>query len=231
MAARGHLTRKQMKTDEFRESVVGFEQWLEENWRTLIMWLAGIAVLAALIAGWYFVSAARHASAQERLAEGLRAYRGALDPGDELEGTFDEALAVFDDVAGRMGAGPAADIAQYYRGLTLLRMGNHSEAVPALEEVVGGGGDPVLRGSAGAALARALVGAGDPDRAVETLRTVADDPAGEYPADLALLEAARIRYDQGDPEAAAEIWRELLDRFPDTSGAQEARRKLELLES
>ena len=88
-------------------------------------------------------------------------------------------------------------------------------------------GDPRL------AEANALIeNAATYDRAVEIYREIlADDPAAEYPPDLALAEAARIRHEQGDAAAATEIWRELVERFPDTFGAQEARRRLEAPES
>jgi len=212
-----------MKHDEFIEAATDAGEWIESNWKKVVMAAVAVLVLVLAVLGGLEWNKARAREARETLARGMRQF--ALAQNGEPDGSYDEALRVFEGLAGRGGA--VGQVARYYEGVTLLRSGRSAEAVPVLESVSGRADDALLRQNAAVLLAEALAGQGDAARAVEILHGVADASDGVYPGELALVQAGRILLDQGDVEGARRTWQDVVDRFPETPGAQEAGQLLE----
>ena len=65
------------------------------------------------------------------------------------------------------------------------------------------------------------------DEAVATWRELADDTNAGYPSDLALAGLARTLENAGQGEEATIEWQKILDLYPDSPVAAEARRAAE----
>ena len=199
-------------------------EWLEQNWKMVVLVAAVVLTLVLGTFGVFQWNRARTAQAQEDLAEGMRLF--ALAENGEADGSYENALRLFGELSGR--SDEIGHVAGYYRGLTLLRTGQASEAIAALETVRGSAEDGLLRQSAAVILADAFVRQGEPARAVEVLRGVAAS-GGAYPEDMALVQAGRILRNSGEVEQARSTWQDVVDRFPQSVGGQEARQLLDQL--
>jgi tetratricopeptide (TPR) repeat protein len=92
------LTKKQIKKDEFREAATDAGEWLEDNWKTVLIWAGGLAVLALLISGWHFMSKSRDAAAQDLLGQGMQVFSAARGIALARTGRNHEAIPVLKDL-------------------------------------------------------------------------------------------------------------------------------------
>jgi TolA-binding protein len=224
------ISRKDLKHDELVEAAFDFGEWIQKHRRNLLIG-GGAAVAVLAIAGaWMAWSASSAAAAREALAEGMRLY-GATDertagapapPAADYPG----ALAAFEKAARSGGSSSIGVVAEFYRGATLLRLGRAGEAAPVLDKVAHSGADRRTVVSAKALLAQAYEGSGNAEAAAAVLRDLAQDKSG-YPADLALLDLARLLRKQGKADEAKQALQDLLSRFPQSERAAEARAQLE----
>lgn len=99
-------------------------------------------------------------------------------------------------LAARQLAGDRPQL-QLLAGQIALKLGNHDIAIAELSRYLGSG---IRNDEASLALAEALAGAGEPDRAVETLKPLADRPD---PSRALLAAIARYAKAAGQPDAAA----------------------------
>jgi TolA-binding protein len=224
------ISRKDLKHDELVEAAFDLGEWIQKHRRNLLIG-GGAAVAVLVIAGaWLAWSAKSEAAAKEAFAEGLRLY-GATDSRTSVAqapkaADYPGALAAFEKAARSGGSSSVGRVAELYRGATLLRMGRAGEAAPVLEEAARSLDDRRASNSAKALLAQAYEASGSDDRAATVLRELATDKSG-YPADLALLDLARLLRKQGKLDEARQALQDLLARYPQSERAVEARALLE----
>ncbi len=221
------ITQKSLKHDEFIEAAFDFGRWLEENWANVAKGLLAAIVLVIGIVAWG--AYARHSRGQLRnsLSHGIQLYEDAEDTGFSDPATLGAALETFDDAAERGGSSATGMLARFYRGSTLYRLGRLDEAAATLEEVVGqSGAGETIGATAGVLLARVHVAAGQGEKAIQLLESIVDQDERLIPADLALLELGRIHSEAGNPEQARVQWQRIVDEYPLTVSAAEARRLL-----
>jgi TolA-binding protein len=103
-------------------------------------------------------------------------------------------------------------------------MGRMDEAREVLQSVVAATDASVtVGGTARLFLARVEVGAGLTDEAVTLLQRLADDPGAVIPPALALLELGRVQHDAGRETQARAVWQRIVDEYPQSVSAGEAR--------
>jgi tetratricopeptide (TPR) repeat protein len=218
------ISRKDLKKDEFVEAAFDLSHWLEENWRALLRVVVPVLVVAAAVAVWIGVSARAGERNRKQLALAMHEYQKIEQDGfidlDRLAGVLD----AFETGADKLGGSPAGQVARYYRGVTLHKLGRTDEAIEALESVETEADLPTLS-AAKTLLANLLVESGQSERAVSLLEELAKGETA-YPADMALLQLGRIRRDQGSEEEARATWSRVVDEYPDGVAAQEASRLL-----
>ena len=224
------ISRKDLKHDEFVEAAFDLGDWMQKNWRNLAIGAGAVVAVAVIVGGWLAWSAHGAAAAQESLAEGLRLY-GATDERTSVAqapkaADYPGALAAFEKAASQGGSSPVGRVAEMYRGATLLRMGRAGEAVPVLDAVAHSTTDRRVTNTARALLAQAYEASGNNDGAATVLRELTQDKSG-YPADIALLDLARILRKQGKADEARQTLQDLLARYPQSERATEARAMLE----
>jgi predicted negative regulator of RcsB-dependent stress response len=221
------LTRKELlKQDEFVDSAVEATHWIEENWRTVVVWAVVALVIGGIALGIWGYRGYSREQAEAHLADGIRLYQQAEAAGFENPQDVEAALAEFDDAAGRMAAGPAGLTATYYRGAALYRLGRLDDAAQLLDGLSKRNLPKSLAGSTDALRAEILADRNEPDRAIEILErlSAAEDPT--YPPDLALVRIGKIHQAQGDIEQAREVWQRVTEEYPQSNGAMEAGRLL-----
>lgn len=232
------LDRKTLKQDAFVEQTRGLVDKFEDNPRPFILAIA--ALLAVIFGGlglWALMGSRVEAQA-ERFSIAQAAYLGEIvsdqepNPSDEYDPSFASASARAEEAAKRfadVGGGGAGKMADLLRGTALLEAGKTDEAIEALDEAARElAGDPTFGGPAKAAYATALAEGGRVDESVATWRELADDTNAGYPTDLALAGLARTLENAGQPEAALVEWQKILDLYPDSPVAAEARRAAEV---
>jgi TolA-binding protein len=196
------ITMKEMKHDEFVEAAFDFTQWIEKHWKTVVMVVVAIVVVALLVYGWVWNAGRKRDEAAQFVAQGITAYERAqaadFADADELSGALDH----FDSAIDASSRSAAGDSAKFYRGATLYRLGRTDEAITAFAEV--------------------YVESGQSEQALSLLSEAAARDEAAYPTDLVLLQLGRIQRDGGDEASARQSWQRIVDEFPDSAAASEA---------
>jgi len=204
------------------ETTRSFEHWFEEHWKQVAAWV-GVAVALVLafyaFRGW---SDSRIARTQAQLDEGLSRFAAAVDPGADRDAAYADALASFESAA--KGSGGASDVAEFYRGLTLLRLNRPEEAIAALEQAASGADAPIVAKGARSALVQAYLSMDRRDDARATLQSLAEGE--DAYAAQALLTLAGLDARAGDTASAEASYRQVIERFPNSPLASVAQREL-----
>ncbi len=232
--------RKQMKQDAFVEHTRSLVERFEENPRP---WVIGaIAVVAVSLIGlgtWRFVESRREHAA-DRLARAQAALLAPIvtdetpNPDDPYRPTFSSAEERAARALERLAeaeSGSTRALVRFLEGTTALEAGRVEEAIAALEQARDAlGDDPTLGGPVEAALATAYGEADRLDEAIDLWTRLADEEADKaYPGDLALAGLARALDKAGRSEEARERWQAIVDLYPSSPAAAEARRALDRL--
>lgn len=145
-------------------------------------------------------------------------------------GSPEEAAEAFGTLVEESPEDPMAAEASYVRGTLLRDLGRPEEAIEALAWVVEQHPDAEQAPKADLARARLLAELGRPDEAVPLLRALVDRGGEEddlgASADLLLAELGWALIDAGDPEEADLAFGRLLDEYPDSPHAGDARLNL-----
>jgi tetratricopeptide (TPR) repeat protein len=214
------ISRKSLKQDEFVEAAFDAGEWLEQNWKLVLVGVAAVVAVVLIVLGVFSWRAARVADANDLIAEGLTLYRDA---------SAAEASALFEQASDKAGGAPIGDVADLYQALSRLDQAEPAEASRLLDEVARVAPNPVLAATAKANLAYALMQAGEVERAEETWRELAAAPVAYFPKDLALLRLGKLLLEQGREGEAEGVLREVVDEFPQTSSTVEAQALLDRL--
>jgi hypothetical protein len=235
--------KRQIKQDEL---VSGYEHAAH--------WMAGrkdevrvtALVLAALVLGFFGLRAYqghRKSEAERALTEAMALYQAPLTsdipegtpppPGPvhaSLQEKYQKAAAAFQGVASRHGSTAAGRRARYFEALCRIELGDYAEGEKALTEIAGRRDDDALEPAlARLALAEAHRRQAKLDQALDEYKRMVDSPAGEVPRDHSLMRLAGA-YEEARrlPEAGA-AYRRLLEEFPTSVYASEARRRADYL--
>jgi hypothetical protein len=120
--------------------------------------------------------------------------------------------------------------ARYYAALSRIELGQYDEAEKALKELQGRGSG-LESELARVALAGLYRRSGKVDQAVEAYRGLATNPAANVPRDFALLSAAQALEDAKRWAEARAAYRQLVEDFPASVYATEARQRAEYLQT
>ena len=211
------LTKKEIKKDEFLDAATDAGEWLEANWKMVLAWAGGLAVVSLLIAGWYFVGKARNEAAQDILGRGMQ----VLAAGD-----YDQAIDLFGKAAQKGGSGVTESVAELYRGITLSKSGRNDEAVPILQEVADTADRLLVAQTAWAVLAGIHEAGGDYEKAEAIYMALSTETDGPYPPAQALLNAGLVRQAMGRDAEARELFEGIVRDYPQTAAAAQASRLL-----
>jgi tetratricopeptide (TPR) repeat protein len=237
--------KKHIKEDEL---VSGFQKLLAwgMSHRDEVRLTAGIVVVvAAVVGGVSYYTSHRRLEAGLAFAEAFEVMSakvtsdlpaGADKPTGLSFATSEEkykkAAAAFEGIGRRYPSLPVGQRALYFGALARLELGDTAAAETVLKDIAArreaGALEPAV---ARLALAELYRRGGQLDKAVESYRQFAGDTTVPMPRDYALMELASCQEEAKKPAEARASYERLLQEFPASVYAQEARRRAEFLAS
>lgn len=219
------ITRKQLlKQDDISEAAFDFSIWIEENWGTVLKWAGGVLLLVlAVVAGVLLVNS-RRVARETLLADAQTKFQKALASDFANDGDVSAALSGFDEVIAKSGETGTGQVALYLKAATLGKLDRMEEAIAAAEKVVAQTSGPATLLTSGELLLIDLyTRAGRARDAIARLSANLESTTPVIPTEQALLELGRIHQNQGDMAEARKAWKRLVDEFPGSRAAGEAR--------
>jgi len=219
---RKHLTRHEMKQDEFVSWIQSASLWIEGNRNTVLGIAGGVVVIIAAVIG---VIAWRQSEQEKAFTLLGRVQKIARQPiagdGASAPGAFatakDRAAAVVeaaDTMLRTYGRGPASDWARYHRAAALLEMGRKDEAAETLAPVLQSA-DPGLLSSLSRLLSGRIEEArGNYDKAASEYALAATTAGPDFPPEVALMDQARCLSSAGKTQDALAAYQKILDTYP-----------------
>jgi TolA-binding protein len=236
--------RHKLKENEFARSVVHAREVLEVRKRE-ILWVVTLAVVLLAIVGAYtWWRQARNARATELLANALAVYEApvvpppAPAPGSpapvQQPGTYgteqaklQAALPKFIEAADRYPSAQAGIVARYYAAGILATLGRYAEAEQRYQEVVNSAGGSLYGKTARLGLADAQLAQKKFDSAINIFTELTRNTTSEFPADGVLMQLGRACARAGRREEAVRAFTRVVDEFPQSPYASDAKRELE----
>jgi tetratricopeptide (TPR) repeat protein len=243
--------RHHLKENALAQWVVAARDFVEPRWKQL----AGVAIVVAVALliglGVMFWRSRGEARGEDLLAEAMVALNarvvpttnptapGELPAAAELgatgsfateEAKLTAALPKLKAAADAYPDSSAGIQARYHYAGALAALGRNDEAVKAFEEVEARAGAGSLYGRM-AALGKAdtQLKAGQVDAAITTWKDLAARKDGNLPEDAILMELGRAYQAKGDKDEATKTYTQLVDQFPASPYAAEARAALDTL--
>jgi TolA-binding protein len=197
-----------------------------------------------LAIGFLWWRSARTARANERLAQALAVYQRPVvppappapgsPPPVPQPGTFqseDErlnaALPEFLEAANANPGSDAAVTARFYAAGILAAQGKYAEAEAEYRRVVDRAGGSIYNRTARLGLAEAQLAQGKYDDAIAIYTELSRDKDSPLPVDGILLHLGRAYARAGKKEEATRTFTRIVDEFPQSTYAADARRELE----
>ena len=236
--------RHKLKENEFARTVAHARETMQERGRDV--GIIAIVVIAALALaggyGWWRQS--RNAKSNALLAEALTVEEApvvapaAPAPGSPLPvqqpGTFatdqarlEAALPKLMHAADSYPGTAAGITARYHAASVLAALGRYAEAEQRYKEVVDKGGSGLYGRTARMGLADVLVSQGKYDDAIKIYQEVSTDTKSQLPVDGVLMQLGRAYMKAGKKNEAAHAFTRVVEEFPQSLYAAEARREME----
>jgi tetratricopeptide (TPR) repeat protein len=235
--------KEQIKQDEFASGLEQAIAWVNQHRDEVRIGAGVIVVLLAAGGAFAYFQGQRAREADRALREALTTFEAPvaseIAPGTDrplgqvfatAEDKYRTAAAAFEGVERRFGSSTTGLRAKYYAALSRIELGQFTEAEKALNEIqarVGGLEAELAR----VALAGLYRRSGQVDKAVEAYRGLATNPTANVPRDFALLSAAQTLDDAKRWAEARAVYRQLVEQFPASLYAAEARTRAEYLQT
>jgi TolA-binding protein len=231
--------RHQIKRDDLRTALESAADYVADNRRSVLIG-AGVLAAAVLLAtagkAWW---GSRQAENARRVGDLIAAANapvvsnlddlGNARPGEKsFTSTEERARKVLDlaEAIEKAGAsGSTAVMAELYRGTALADLGRGDDAAKALDEAARRDPDGIIGGTARLRLARLREAQGKPADALPVYQALAEAKQGPLPREEGLLGVARCQEALGRHDEASATYKKLLQDFPDSEYAAEAREK------
>jgi tetratricopeptide (TPR) repeat protein len=231
------LSRKEIKRDEFMETMAGAFEWVQQHSRALIGAALALLVVGILGALFYAYSARQERLADEALAKALRVYQTAVDPAtadptDAKTPTFADsesrsraASELLRAVRDNFKRSDAATIAGAYLGHIAIQSGDSQQARSLWQEYIDRAGDDMLSAEVRVNLMALDRAEGKGDELVTRLRAMLSGPESGLPHDLLWYQLALTLESLGRDAEAAEAYQRIVEDYPQSAYAAKARQR------
>jgi len=231
-------TRHQLKQDEFKDTLVQFEEYFKKHYQEILNVSIIVIVVVGLVGGLKYYTGRQEAAANADLGEALatfRAYVGQPTPGqNEPSGStyataqekYKKALQQFDAILDKYKMPPrpkAVAIARYQAGVCQALLNDQAGAILTLTEA-SRDRDAEIAALAKFALAGELAKSGKTPEAAKLYQELADHPTLTVPKASALLAMADA-YRESQPAQARKIYEQLEKEFAASGAVAQAVRQ------
>jgi TolA-binding protein len=238
------IERHKLKKNEFARSVAAARDTLTERRSDITRIAVIVVVIIVAIAGYTMWRQSRNAKAEAALASGLAIFEApviapaAPAPGSPIPvqqpGTYqteqaklEAALPKLLEAAEAFPNAPAGIAARYYAASALASLGRFAEAEQRYREVVDKAGSSIYARTGRLGLADAQAAQGKYDDAINIYREMSTDTRSQIPVDGVLMALGRTYAKAGRKDEAARAFSRIVDEFPQSAYATEARREME----
>lgn len=233
-----HISRKELKKDEIRETLAHGAEAVISHQRMLSTSIGAALLVALAVLGWRYYSERQTLKASAALEDAMKVYQARIraagapaDPGEvtyvEEKNKYEDAAKKFSEVARNYSRTRPGQVARYYGALSQARLGRYDEAQKTLKDLAGSA-DAEFAALARFQLAELYAKTGKSDDAIKLYRQLADKPALLVPKAVVLL-ALGDQLRNSNREEAAKLYNQIKKDFPDSTVAEEADKRLELL--
>lgn len=233
-----HITRRELKTDEFRDTLNRGAELLREHqewiWKTAVV----LVIFGAAVFGWRYYSSHRTAQADAALAGAMKIYDAPVSassqnvpPGQPVfpndQAKFMAAQKALGEVAERHGHTQAGRTARYLAAVCLDRLGRYQDAVNWLVPMSTGGSR--LNALARFELAQVYDAMGKSDQAVALYQQLVKEDSPFVPKPVVLLALGDHYRAKKDASQAAKYYEQVKSEYPGTGLADQANQRLQML--
>ena len=236
--------RHKLKDDDFARSVAAARDTLTERRGDITRFAIIAVVIIVAIAGYSIWRQSRNAKAEAALASGLAIFEApviapaAPAPGSPIPvqqpGTYqtetaklEAALPRLMEAAETFPNAPAGVAARYYAASALASLGRFPEAEQRYREVVEKAGNSIYARTGRLGLADTQAAQGKYDDAISIYREMSTDTRSQLPVDGVLMALGRTYVKAGRKDEAARAFSRIVDEFPQSAYAADARRAME----
>ncbi len=208
--------------ENVEQTLTRTEQYLEENYRRLLNWLAVVVAIVAVIwLGRIFLNK-KSSEAQSQMYQAEMYFeKDSMSLALYGDGNF----LGFIDIESSYKMTRAGNLARYYAGIAFLKMGQYEDAISYLGRFKKR--DKVLSATATAALGDAHIELGDIEKGISYYKEAVSLSSGNSFLAPVFMMKAGIAYEvKGDYESALDIYQRIRDEYPASSEGSNAERQI-----
>ena len=233
-----HISRKELKKDEFRETFAHGAEALMSH-QQFAMYVVIIALVGAIaFFGWKTYSERQTVRASAGFDDAMKDFQARViatgetsQPGEltyvDEKMKYGDSSRKFGDVASKYPHTRPGQLAKYYQALSLEKLGKNDDASQLLQQL-SQGGDAEFAALSRLELAGLDDRTGKPDDAVKLYQQLLSKPTILVPKPVVLLALAE-HYSPKNPTEAAKYFGQIKTEYPGTPIAQQANQELALL--
>lgn len=234
-----HISRKELKKDEFRDSLETTYEFLGEHKKAIIQAVVIVAVVVTGVFGWRYYSGRQTAKAEAAYSAAARLYTAHVQGSNEQpipgevtfpndQAKYEAAEKALSKVAKDYSGNRYGQMASYYAAVSLEHLNRYKEAAHWLEPV-SRNGDPQLRSLAKFELAHVYERIGKPAQALALYQQLLKDPTVFVPKPVVLLALGDHYQARKDTAQAVKYYKQLQAEYPNTGLASQAGQRLQML--
>lgn len=233
--------RHHLKQNEFAVTTAKLASTLAGSRDRLLMVVGAVVLVGAIVGGYFFIRNQKNDAANALLGAALTIDNAQVVPAPTLPGatqqagTFpteqargEAALTAYQKVIDAYPNHDAGTTARYHRASVLLSLGRAADAETAFAEAADRG-DALYAVTARLGQAQAMVAQSKFDEAIKVLTDLSAQRDAPLPMDGVLMELARVSHKAGKIQDARAAYKRVVDEFPQSSYAGEARQQLATL--
>jgi TolA-binding protein len=236
--------RHKLKENDFAHTVARTREMVEQRRKEVMTVVIAVIAVTAVIGGYLTWRASRDGKAQTLLASALTVAEAPVytppppapgsPPPVQPPGTFrsdrerlDAALPKLQAAADAYPDTEAGITARFRLAATLAELGRFAEAEQRYQEVIQKSGSrSIYRQTAKLGIGEAQLAQGKGDAAIATFKELTTDTNSTLPVDGVLMQLGRAAIAAGKSDEATRAFTRVVDEFPQSLYASEAREKI-----